>query len=409
MTFSRQQIIDYTNQIKNLYKHQDLQKVLEDINQLPVEISPQVIQIEHAPRNKEINAMSLFNFLKDHNYFHSYGEITVENIQRFIDSLFPEEEQNISIPTEELSNQQIITQSTNEINNLYDDNELKQLMRRINSTREIAINLPIGNFKIRNAQNLAEMLLQKGYFNYYNSISKENINEFITPEVEEPISQNSVNNSSNFNFLPVQMQSNQPQQVNPLENFIVNTVTVDDLLGIYNRYAPNMLTGDELDEISGGNTDAAKAHLLETILTAARDGNLVRSGGGGFGTKRGMKELEKIILDLQRDVKRVTKAISPQGAQDIVDKHNRANPKNLWSLDTSDRNKDGIPDVVIQNSRGESMYVNGYTTKRSDWPHQYSYYYNFPTRKDRSGKPLSLFKKAFWQTNYTEDGDNYAK
>ena len=205
------------------------------------------------------------------------------------------------------------------------------------------------------------------------------------------------------------MDQEQPQQqINPLENFVANALSVEELLSIHNRYAPpeHILTLEQLEEISHGDPNEAKTYLLRIILTAAINGTLVRSDGS-FSTKKGMKELENIILDLKRDVKRVSKAISPQGAQDIVDKHNRANPKSLWSLDTSDRNKDGIPDVVIQNSRGESMYVNGYTTKRSDWPHQYSYYYNFPTRKDRSGKPLSLFKKAFWQTNYTEDGDDY--
>ena len=205
------------------------------------------------------------------------------------------------------------------------------------------------------------------------------------------------------------MDQEQPQeQINPLENFVVNALSVEELLSIHNRYAPpeHILTLEQLEEISHGDPNEAKTYLLRIILTAAINGTLVRSDGS-FSTKKGMKELENIILDLQRDVKRVTKAISPQGAQDIVDKHNRANPKSLWSLDTSDRNKDGIPDVVIQNSRGESMYVNGYITKRSDWPHQYSYYYNFPTRKDRRDKPLSLFKKPFWQTNYTEDGDDY--
>lgn len=200
-------------------------------------------------------------------------------------------------------------------------------------------------------------------------------------------------------------QQPQQQQANPLEQFIANTVTLEDLFQIYNKYAPNLLTEEELERISGGNENAAKAHLLEVILTAARDGNLVRTGN--FSTKIGMKELENIILDLQRDVKRVAKAISPQGAQEIVDKHNQANPKNLWSLDTSDRNKDGIPDVVIQNSRGESMYVNGYTTKRSNYPYAFAYYAQYPTRKDRSNYPLSQFKKDMWQTQYVEDGEDY--
>lgn len=44
------------------------------------------------------------------------------------------------------------------------------------------------------------------------------------------------------------------------------------------------------------------------------------SGNGRASSKLGMGELAKIVLDLQRDIKRVSKAISPQGAQEMVGK-----------------------------------------------------------------------------------------
>ena len=34
----------------------------------------------------------------------------------------------------------------------------------------------------------------------------------------------------------------QPQQVNPLADFMENTLSVQDLLNIYNKYAPEPLT-----------------------------------------------------------------------------------------------------------------------------------------------------------------------
>lgn len=44
-------------------------------------------------------------------------------------------------------------------------------------------------------------------------------------------------------------------------------------------------------------------------------------------------------------------AISPQGAQEIVRKHNvKAKPEAHWSLETDDVNADGIPDIIIKNS-----------------------------------------------------------
>ena len=85
--------------------------------------------------------------------------------------------------------------------------------------------------------------------------------------------------------------------------------------------------------------------------------------------KPGMKELQNIVLNLYRDVVRVKNAISPQGAGEIVRKHNsKAKPEAHWRLETDDVNADGIPDLIIKNARGEPMYVNGYTTKQSDFP-----------------------------------------
>ena len=78
-----------------------------------------------------------------------------------------------------------------------------------------------------------------------------------------------------------------------------------------------------------------------------------------------MPDLEK-ILDLQRDMKRVKNAISPQGAQALVDKHNAtAKPSAYWKLNKrnpqgpaslailTDINNNGVPYVVISNASNQ--------------------------------------------------------
>jgi len=133
--------------------------------------------------------------------------------------------------------------------------------------------------------------------------------------------------------------------------------------------------------------------------------------------KVGMSELQHIVLDLYRDVERVKKAISPNGAADIVAKHNaKAKPDNQWSLakinpngeatlaNMPDVNNDGIPDVIIRNASGSPMYVNGYTTKRSDYPETVLYYDAHPTRASRKDYPKSRFLDELY---HIEDNDAY--
>ena len=204
-------------------------------------------------------------------------------------------------------------------------------------------------------------------------------------------------------------------KMNPLEQYIGNTVSVADLVDIYNRYCPVPLSMQEVRDNSQGDENVAKAHLLQEILKAAKEGYLAGRQGGGFGEKKGMQELKHIILDLQRDVKRVSNAISPQGAEKLVVKHNLINPKSPWQLNKinpnqpatlqnlTDVNNDGIPDVIISNKRGEPMYVNGYTTKRSDYPLTLNYYSKYPSRKDRVVSKKQ-YKQDLLQTKYVDSG-----
>lgn len=134
--------------------------------------------------------------------------------------------------------------------------------------------------------------------------------------------------------------------------------------------------------------------------------SIPRSKGFSSSPKPGMEDLQRIVLDLYQDVVRVKNAISPSGAESIVEKHNKnAKPSAKWYLakinpngpatiqNMPDINKDGVPDVIIRNSKGNPMYINGYTTKRSDYPETLSYYNAYPTRKDRKGHPKNKYLK----------------
>ena len=130
-------------------------------------------------------------------------------------------------------------------------------------------------------------------------INDESINNYISRlKINE-------RKNDNSNFLPIHKEEMTQQQENPLEPLVQNTITVHDLLGIYNRYAPNPLTEQQLQEMTNRNESLAKAHLINQILSHARDGTLFRSNTFGRTSERkGMVDLAKIVLDLQRDIKR---------------------------------------------------------------------------------------------------------
>ena len=114
---------------------------------------------------------------------------------------------------------------------------------------------------------------------------------------------------------------------------------------------------------------------------------------GGPVDRKGMPDLAKIVLDLQRDIKRVKSAISPQGAEALVTRHNAtAKPSSHWKLNKqnpqapasltnlTDINNDGFPGVVISNANNQPIYVNGYTTTNSTYSVDLAYYNRYPTR-----------------------------
>ena len=241
---------------------------------------------------------------------------------------------------------------------------------------------------------------------------------------------NSENKIDDLNFLPTNKlvsemdQEVPPQQVNPLQQLVQNTITVQDLLNIFNKYSSQPLSMEAVQNASSGNEDVAKAFLINQILLHARDGTLVtkRQKLGKPLERKGMNELANIVLGLQRDIQRVKKAISPNGAEDIVARHNAtAKPSAHWRLNKrnpeepasltnlTDINNDGVPDVVISNANGQPLFVNGYTTRHSTYPIDLAYYNQYPTRADRKGHPLNEFKKDLYNVRYVENDEDFSK
>ena len=306
-------------------------------------------------------------------------------------------------------------------------------MKRVNSYIKLineALNEHIYEAATRNgaAGNLMRYLNEHDYINHEGDIiNKTNIINFIERVKSGNSNNESENKNDNLNFLPDnkldQPMTQQAQPVNPLENLVSRQINVRNLLDIYNRYAPNPLTMEYVQQQSGGNQDVAKTYLLNQILIHARDGTLVTRGNFGKPADRpGMQDLAKIVLDLQRDVKRVKNAISPQGAEAIVTSHNaNSRPSAHWKLNKrdvnapasltnlTDINNDGIPDVIISNAEGKPLFVNGYTTTATTYPVDLAYYNRYPTRRERRGNSYDAFKNELFNVRYDLDNADFSK
>ena len=177
------------------------------------------------------------------------------------------------------------------------------------------------------------------YLNQYDFINHEGI-EINDGTIDDFITRiNSENKNDNLNFLPTNKIDNEMTQkqetTNPLSQLVQDTISVNGLLQIYNKYSPNPLTMEEAQRASHADVKLAKAYLINQILSRARDGTLV-TRGNAFGKPvegKGMPDLAKIVLDLRRDIKRVKSVISPQGAEALVTRHNATvKLKSHWKL-----------------------------------------------------------------------------
>ena len=140
--------------------------------------------------------------------------------------------------------------------------------------------LPLGASFNGAAKTLRDYLNSHDFINHEGiEINDDTIDDFITRI-------NSENKNDNLNFLPTNKIDNEMTQeqetTNPLAQLVQDTITGNDLLQIYNRYSPNPITEEELQQSAHGDVNLAKAHLINQILSRARDGTLV-SRGNTFG------------------------------------------------------------------------------------------------------------------------------
>lgn len=81
-----------------------------------------------------------------------------------------------------------------------------------------------------------------------------------------------------------------------------------------------------------------------------------------------------------------------------------------------DINKDGVPDVIIQDKNNNPVYVNGYATVQSDWPNALLYHVTYPDRafhaeyKQQQGKSITkhdFINNVLSVTHFGYDDDTF--
>ena len=163
---------------------------------------------------------------------------------------------------------------------------------------------------------------------------------------------NLLNSTSPSTTLTTKQHSMAPKKQNPY--------SVDNMLDP--RSANYLLNTDNSKELYG---ELAKKHpKLIFKKKSAKE-------------KSGMNEVSKILLDKNRVIKFTKKATTPEGAAEMVAKHNSTKAQK-WHLNLinpngpieknnfSDVNGDGVPDIIILNENNSPVYVNGITTCKSN-------------------------------------------
>ena len=108
----------------------------------------------------------------------------------------------------------------------------------------------------------------------------------------------------------------------------------------------------------------------------------------------GMSALLNIVAGLQKDVKRINVCLTKQRADEYIAK-NKKNGCYAWEGDITWPNNvpDGIPEVIITDSKGNIKIVNGYTLTKSTYPQRKLYRSMYTTPEDRKANPYTQFRK----------------
>lgn len=133
----------------------------------------------------------------------------------------------------------------------------------------------------------------------------------------------------------------------------------------------------------------------------------VGTGRGRNHVKPGMEQIANIVVNLQRDVKRLKKLQSLQGVKDFVSEKGVDKNGRQWKYDIKDPNRDGIPDYYVYDRDGNLKYVNGYTTTQSDWAYRQQYMDDRYVKKKNNEAPtwnsMKEYVHDFYRPQYGED------
>ena len=298
--------------------------------------------------------------------------------------------------------------------------EIHELEALLN--RELGANLDVNQDHNLYCRNELMAYLNENNFRQHEgtNVNRSTIEQFI----DRILTERNQNENINLDFLP---PTKVMQQATRYDN-----IPTERLLRVYNERFDSGYSLKGLLSEFGNNEQEMRKQMIEHLVTDDESedvymyslqptpkslvGNVNPIQWRGqkvtrITRKPGMKELQNIVLNLYRDVVRVKNAISPQGAGEIVRKHNsKAKPEAHWRLETDDVNADGVPDIIIKNARGEPMYVNGYTTKQSDYPETFAYYSEFPTRDARKTMPKRKFiRDHLYDIDTLYESDNSAE
>ena len=173
---------------------------------------------------------------------------------------------------------------------------------------------------------------------------------------------------------------------------------INDLIERFNYYSDENHRVS-LNDLRGNTLNEKLADLTLRISQMP----MKKSGGGGSGRPKLGMNLLMNIGKMRRDIKRVSKAMSPDGAQEIITKHNKGKPETShWKLIHEDVDGDNIPDIFITNNKGHPLYYNGYTTTKSDWPSRYHYFKDYPTPESRRDKSMNQYVNELYGIKYNE-------
>ena len=197
-------------------------------------------------------------------------------------------------------------------------------------------------------------------------------------------------------------QNNNNNNTILFQNQMAQQVNLQQLVDYYNSFAQNPV---DINNIAN-NVQEIQRIAIESLRHSRQ-----RVGRVG-GPKQGMNALWDIVLDNKKDIKRRRKAMTFTGAQDIVNKRNAANPNSApWSVSDEDVNGDNIPDIIIKNGSNHPIYINGYTTAKSDWPARFNFYTDYDAaarkqyRNEHGGKSITVPIYLKEKLNYSYNND----